>query len=298
MGDIDFFRIAVSGAGFLADAYDLFVINLAVDMMAKVSYKEILTDDLKSNVKTMALIGAVVGQLVFGATADLIGRRIVFIITCTLVICGAILSASAQDTSSFGIYSQLCLWRFILGVGVGGEYPLSAAITSESASIENKSKCLAMVFSMQGFGSLLCTLVLVTVSQTLVGQFEAQWRIALGLGGLPMILAFYFRWTMHESKQWENKPSDAVFRTSIISDSKTNQRVSVFEYFSSGFNYVQAVVRRNHFRLLGTAGAWFILDIVFYANSLFSGQITKSMGLGSTIQAEALTQLILQVIHS
>lgn len=140
-----FGRILISGAGFLADAYDLFVINVVVDMMSQVDYKQTLTNDLKSNVKTTALIGAVVGQIGFGATADLIGRRKVFIMTCSLVIIGALLSATVQDTETFGIYSQLALWRFVLGVGVGGEYPLSAAITSESSSMDDKIKNLAKV---------------------------------------------------------------------------------------------------------------------------------------------------------
>lgn len=47
----------------------------------------------------MALVGAVVGQIGFGAIADLIGRRKVFIMTCSMVIFGALMSATAQDTS-------------------------------------------------------------------------------------------------------------------------------------------------------------------------------------------------------
>ena len=116
-------RILIAGAGFLADAYDLFVINVAVDMMSKCNYNQILTDRMKSNIKTTALIGAIIGQLFFGATADLFGRRKVFIATCSLVILGAMLSATVTDSdNSFGIYSQLCLWRFFLGVGVGITY--------------------------------------------------------------------------------------------------------------------------------------------------------------------------------
>ena len=47
----------------------------------------------------MALLGAIVGQLGFGAFADLIGRRKVFIMTCSLVIFGALMSATVQDTT-------------------------------------------------------------------------------------------------------------------------------------------------------------------------------------------------------
>ena len=181
---MDFYRVILSGAGFLADAYDLFVINVAVDIMDQVEYNQPLTKNTKAAVKSMALVGAVFGQLFFGSIADVIGRKKVFIATCALVIIGAVMSAISQDTDgSFGtiytiyrihesiyyfiiifnsiklnlftlqqkgIYSQLSLWRFVLGFGVGGEYPLSAAITSESASPEQRARSLAMVFSMQG----------------------------------------------------------------------------------------------------------------------------------------------------
>jgi PHS family inorganic phosphate transporter-like MFS transporter len=114
--DISYSRTILTGAGFFADAYDLFVINIAVDLMGKSNYHEQLTTEMKSTIKSMALAGAIVGQLFFGSMADLIGRRKVFIMTCSMVIIGALLSSLAQDTQgSFGIYSQLCFWRFILG---------------------------------------------------------------------------------------------------------------------------------------------------------------------------------------
>jgi MFS family permease len=93
----------------------------------------------------MALAGAIVGQLGFGAIADLIGRRSVFIMTCTIVITGSILSATVVDSASFGLYAQLSLWRFLLGVGVGGEYPLSAAVTAESSESGSEIRNLSMV---------------------------------------------------------------------------------------------------------------------------------------------------------
>jgi PHS family inorganic phosphate transporter-like MFS transporter len=186
-------------------------------------------------VKTMALVGAVVGQLGFGAVADLIGRKKVFITTCSMVIIGAIMSSTVQNTSGtyntqmecciislpdvnkqhvymeggFGIYSQLTFWRFILGVGIGGEYPLSAAITSESSSEKDMLRNLATVFSMQGIGTVLCSLVLVTLTSTLGTDYNAQWRTALAFGALPMVFSFYFRWKMHETS-WEKEAKRTV----------------------------------------------------------------------------------------
>lgn len=141
-------KVLISGAGFLADAYDLFVINIAVDIMALCAYKQPLTTELISTVKSTAIAGAIVGQIFFGSLADLIGRKKVFVVTCFLIIAGAILSGLAVDSQHFGIYSQVALWRFVLGVGIGGEYPLSAAITTESSSKGKEIRNLAMVSSL------------------------------------------------------------------------------------------------------------------------------------------------------
>jgi len=88
----------------------------------------------------MALWGAVIGQLFFGVFADFVGRRRIFIITLVLITVGALGSAASVDTPAFSVYQQLAIWRFILGVGVGGEYPLSAAITSETATARTRGR--------------------------------------------------------------------------------------------------------------------------------------------------------------
>lgn len=200
--EVSISRILISGVGFLADAYDLFVINVAVDLMAKCDYQEPMTSGTRMNIKAMAVAGAILGQLLFGSVADLIGRKRVFIVTCFLVIVGALLSATVANNSN--IYTQLCVWRFVLGIGVGGEYPLSASITSESSTSKNQIRNLALVFSMQGLGALLCAIVLYILTHTMGDNYNAQWRIALALGGFPMACAFYFRWKMHETS-WQEE---------------------------------------------------------------------------------------------
>ena len=68
--------------------------------------------------------------------------------------------------------------------------------------------------------------------------------------------------------------------------------------FQSAIRHQWQVIRTEYYTLLGTSGSWFILDVVFYANGLFSGQITSSMGFGSDIKEESLAQLMLQVTVS
>eukprot|EP01031_Cornospumella_fuschlensis_P031880 gene31880-38546_t len=324
----DYGKICISGAGFLADAYDLFVINIAVDLMGKVSYHQPLTNHMKSMIKSMALAGAILGQLAFGAVADLIGRKKVFIATCILVICGSLLSAVVVD-STWGIFTQLCICRFFLGVGIGGEYPLSASVTSEGSTLDTQNRNLALVFSMQGVGTILCSLVLVSLTQTLGNDYNLQWRLALGLGAVPMICVSYFRFTMHEHQWRTTRDSNSVVPRSegkqtvyspvpsqvngnadaessagganslaILENGDGNKSQShcssLWTSFLRGLHNVCLILYEERYKVLGTAGSWFILDIVFYANGLFSGQVTTSMRTAKSPKGEAIAALVLQ----
>ena len=57
------------------------------------------------------------------------------------------LSGSGPSTSAVGV---IIFWRVLLGIGVGGDYPMSAIITSEFASTRYRGRMMAAVFSMQG----------------------------------------------------------------------------------------------------------------------------------------------------
>ena len=69
-----------------------------------------------------------IGQLFFGRIADRIGRRASAVATCCLLIVGAIGSSLAYEF--FGmpliLFLMISAWRFLIGIGIGGEYPVRA----------------------------------------------------------------------------------------------------------------------------------------------------------------------------
>merc|ERR1719221_1686041 len=89
--------------------------------------------------------------------------------------------------------------RLVLGLGVGGVYPLAATIAAESSDSHNRGKNVSLVFSMQGVGTLLVPLVGMAFLYGF-GTYEDRhdsgkalpgiaWRLILGIGALPgMIL--------------------------------------------------------------------------------------------------------------
>ena len=52
---------------------------------------------------------------------------------------------SATTVSGFSVFTVLGIWRIFLGLGIGGDYPLSAIITSEFATTRNRGAMMAAV---------------------------------------------------------------------------------------------------------------------------------------------------------
>merc|ERR1719478_1471807 len=77
--------VVMAGAGFLADAYDLFVIDMVLAILIQLHPNEMGPWD-KSLVASATLAGAVCGQLFFGILGDWLGRKVTFITTCFLII--------------------------------------------------------------------------------------------------------------------------------------------------------------------------------------------------------------------
>lgn len=116
-------------------------------------------------------IGNVLGQLFFGIMADHIGRKrmctfrlpssaifhsrvLVDGVELSIMIASCLaqaLSGSGPAVNAIGI---LTVWRFCMGVGIGGDYPLSAVITSEFAATRSRGRLMTAVFASQGWGNL------------------------------------------------------------------------------------------------------------------------------------------------
>jgi len=124
--------------GVVSDAYNLFVINMVKNVIATI-YPQ--TTATASAISIATIAGAVVGHLVFGTLADQIGRKVIFVITLSLIVVGSFGSATCVDSPHISVYTQLCIWLFILGIGIGGEYPLSVRAWLARACARAPCRC-------------------------------------------------------------------------------------------------------------------------------------------------------------
>src|SRR3984893_11009171 len=132
--------VLASGIGFFTDAYDLFVIGVASALITK---DWNLSPGHLALLNSTMLFAAFVGAFVFGRFADVIGRNHVYWLVAAITIVGALGSAFAP---SFWV---LIAFRFVLGFGVGGDYPVSAVMVSEYANRKDRGKLVGMVLVVE-----------------------------------------------------------------------------------------------------------------------------------------------------
>jgi len=127
--------IIVAGIGFFTDAYDLFAIGLIINMLGVVywlnSNKGAVPSDSATALKSVQSGGNVLGQVCFGILADVVGRKRMYGLELIIIIFATLAQALSSNSPSLSIVGVLCFWRIIMGIGIGGDYPLSSIITSE-----------------------------------------------------------------------------------------------------------------------------------------------------------------------
>ncbi len=264
--------IVVSGMGFFSDAYDLFVISTAMPII-DLSFG--LTSKLEEGlISSMALFGAFVGALIFGRIADVMGRKYTYGVEMGILVSFAIISAFSVNTY------MLMVSRFILGVGVGGDYPISSTIMSEYANVKNRGKLVLAVFSMQGFGLLVGALVGVGAIHFL--SIDNAWRFMLGFGSVPAASVIYLRRKIRETPRFslQVRGDEAAAEAAVMDATGEKAKQVPAETAARPASTVRILLRKYWVFVLGTAGAWFLFDMAFYGTSVNSGSILSLIGYG------------------
>src|SRR6201986_3395238 len=136
----------ISGMGFFTDAYDLFIIGVVMTLVKPIWHTGKVEEAL---VNSPALLASAFGALLFGRVADMLGRKRIYGVEVLILAAGAIASAFSPN-----IWWLIAL-RFILGIGIGGDYPVSATIMSEYAGKAHRGMMVTLVFAMQAAGLIV-----------------------------------------------------------------------------------------------------------------------------------------------
>ncbi len=266
--------------GFFTDAYDLFVISLTIPILVSLPSVGKLSTTQTGLLASSALMGAAVGQVIFGWLGDRLGRRKVYGITLSIMAVGAVGSALSMPFLGMSELTVLILWRFVLGVGVGGDYPLSATIMSEYSNVQSRGRLVASVFAMQGFG-LLAGAASSLLAVYLLPNLDLAWRVILGLGALPALVTVYYRVRLPETPRF-SLAQGRVQEAAEAMGSITGRAVSAGPNVGALRVPFRQMLKSYSLLILGTASAWFLLDVAFYSTGIFNPLILKQIGFASS----------------
>jgi MFS transporter, PHS family, inorganic phosphate transporter len=287
----------VSGMGFFTDAYDLFVIGIVV-VLLKTQWS--LSTNQVSWINSATLLASAVGAIVFGRVADILGRKKIYGYEVLILAFGAIASAFAPN------YTFLLVSRVILGIGIGGDYPVSATIMSEYSGKQTRGRMVGLVFAMQGAGLIVGPLV----ASILLGSGVSNnltWRILLGLGAIPGLAVFYLRRQIHETPRFAaaggaHEEAEAAIAHATGS-SKAAPRAAAESKARNpqsalGGFVILARSRRMLLWLIGTAGCWALLDFCYYGNTISTPEILKLLNPHASLLYNTLVQLGIFVVFA
>ncbi|KAF4599066.1 hypothetical protein EYR40_006155 [Pleurotus pulmonarius] len=278
--------LGITATGNFLDAYDYFIINPVSTMIQYELFAgNTLPPRLEGYLKSGALIGSVLGQLLFGALSP----------------------------SNSLIY--LASFRIIVGIGIGGDYPMSSSITTDRTAPWKRGTVLAYIVAMQGWGSLVGSLVAIIVLAAYkhvindngeVNKLDAVWRITIGLSLVPAFATIYQRLTLPEPplhsavrRRYVNIPLNSTTATAELhgeSDEKmetedvsvpaddTQKKAHMREFLE----YLSEWKHAKH--LIGTCLSWFLTNIAY-------AELTETLGRKwIQVQGALMTALFLAIL--
>lgn len=173
--------------GYALDGTDMLILSFG--MVAIMSEFNVSLAD-GGWIATYTLIGAVLGGYIFGILADYIGRVKTF--RCTIIIFSVFTGLCAIASNVF----ELSLYRFIAGLGLGGEYGIAMTLVAETWPAEKRARATAGVAVGWQLGVALAAILSALVMPVY------GWRGMFAVAMLPGLVAAGLRWSLPEPDIW------------------------------------------------------------------------------------------------
>lgn len=245
---------------------------------------KICNENWVNAVNYLEIIGIIVGQILVGILGDWLGRRWGLIQDAVIMFIGLIMLTAAWGVTQNGWVICYAWSLFFYGIGVGGEYPMTATSGMENAVGSGKvstrddrlhrGRKVTSAFLMQGWGQLLNVIILILLllifhsghGSPPYDEKVAQWtyRVSFAIPAVGTLWLVYYRTYKMRSA---SKQLMAAKKKQNVTGYDTQSLKLTFTYFGP--------------RLIATAGAWYCNDVFFYGNKLFQSQFIKVLTPGN-----------------
>lgn len=255
--------------GMFVDGYILGIVGIALSVWSKQIEISALWDGL---IGASALAGICIGSLFFGPIADRVGRQKLFTIDLMLfVVCSAL-------QFFVGNPAELFVIRFIMGLAIGIDYAIGAALLAEFLPRKQRGPLLACLNAVWTLGYVAAYVV----GYSLQSTGGESWRWMLASSTVPALAVLALRIGCPESPRWlagkgRIAEADAVIKKFIGQNVVLGERpqpaahAPLRELFS----------RRWRARTAFASVFWFCQVLPFFALFTFAPQVLSALGLKS-----------------
>jgi MFS family permease len=195
--------LLAASLGWMLDGFDIMLYALVVSaLLSDLS----ITTAVAGLLGSATLVASGIGGLLFGLIADRFGRRRALI--------GSILVYSIF-TAACGLARsiwQLGVFRFLLGIGMGGEWTSGVAMVSETWPDRHRGKAVALMQSAWAIGYAAAAVIVAIV----LPRFG--WRVVFMIGVLPALLTLWIRNSVQESEVWLQSRRQRQHATATLGD--------------------------------------------------------------------------------
>jgi MFS family permease len=182
--------LVAGGLGWMLDAMDVMLYSLVLAHLMHDFGMDKRTGGL---LNSLTLVASAIGGLAFGFLADRVGR------TRALMLSILVYSAASGACGLSANVVQLAIFRFVLGLGMGGEWTTGAALIAETWRAEHRGKALGLMQSTWAIGEIVAAAVVGLV----LPRFG--WRAVFFVGIVPALLVLWIRKDVPESEIWAGR---------------------------------------------------------------------------------------------
>jgi MFS family permease len=188
-------RVVIAASlGWMLDAFDVMLYSIVLATLIRAFTMSRTTAGL---LNALTLIASAIGGLLFGMLADRFGRR--RMLTASILAYSVFTFACGLSTNIF----MLAIFRFLLGLGMGGEWNTGAALVAETWPAASRGRALGIVQSSWAIGYALAALVAGLILNY-AGGAHAAWRWVFFTGILPAGLVLWIQHSVPEPPLWES----------------------------------------------------------------------------------------------
>src|ERR1700751_4759188 len=181
--------------GWMLDAMDVMLYSLILVYLIR----EFAMDTRVAGfLNSLTLVPSAIGGLLFGVIADRIGR------TRSLMASILVYSLASAACGLSHSVVQLAVFRFVLGLGMGGEWSAAAALIAETWRPEHRGKALGLMQSSYAIGEAIAALVVAVVLP------HFGWRAGFFVGVLPALLVFWTQSSVPEPTIWKDRRAQTM----------------------------------------------------------------------------------------